>query len=94
MPDDADRGLPGLPLMDTIRAVFVGLEGEVLDQKVIEYPPPLVVEVAFTKPLRALWEQGLTMDLYKVVEFHYHPAHEITEDGVESVALYIREGIG
>lgn len=76
--------------MTSVRAVLIGLEGEKLQEMQVDWPPPLVLEVAFLRPLRRVWEEGPVHD---IVEFHYHRAHEIHEDGVETVALYLRRGI-
>lgn len=82
--------------METIRAVFIGLEGETIEEKILSYPPPLVIEVAFLKPisLQMAWEEGREGSPHDVVvPFYLHRGHEIHEDGVESVALYIRKAI-
>lgn len=78
--------------MTFVRAVLIGLEGETLEERAVRWPPPAVLEIAFTKPITALQEWMGDVP-YVVVPFDYHHAHEITEDGVETVALYIRRGI-
>jgi len=70
----------------------VGLEGEKLEEREVPWPPPAVVEVQFMRPITAPQEWMGDVP-FTIVPFDYHHAHEIHEDGVETVALYVRRGI-
>jgi len=79
--------------MNTVRAMLVGLEGETLQEMEVEWPPPPVMEIAFQRPMTRLEEWMGAVPAFEIVPFDYHHAHELHDDGVETVALYIRRGI-